>query len=70
MAHSINNLTVLCLSQLFARYSSTPYLPLFMAAGGGVGLIIFLGSFRSLTKHHPRIPKRRLPADSLQYPVM
>jgi len=58
VAHGINNLTVLFLSQLFAWYSSSLHLPLFAAIGGGIGLIIFLGRFRSLTRNHPRIPKR------------
>jgi membrane protease YdiL (CAAX protease family) len=58
MAHSINNLTVLLLSQLFTRYSASPSLPLYIAIGGGIALVSFLDRFRSLTREHPRIPQR------------
>jgi len=58
MAHAVNNLSVLFLSQLFAWHPSPSPLPLFSAIGGGIALIVFLGRFRSLTAEHARIARR------------
>jgi len=68
LAHSLNNLAVLSLSQLFARHSASLNLPLFAAIGGGIALVIFLGRFRSLSEHHDRIQRRRAGSISTPFP--
>jgi membrane protease YdiL (CAAX protease family) len=56
-AHSINNLTILFLSQLFAWHTASPNLPLYTAIAGGIGLPVFLSRFRSLTENRRRLSR-------------
>jgi len=70
VAHSIHNLAILCLSQFFARHPASRTIPLLTAVFGAVALVVFLGRFHSLTRHHPRMPRGRPNRYSLPSPGM
>jgi membrane protease YdiL (CAAX protease family) len=68
VAHGVNNLAILCLSQLFAWHPTSWNLLLLMAALGGIGLVISLGRFRLLSENQPRIPRRSSDRGSRPFP--